>query len=167
MGDRFSRFRRQDGTGDGSDDQATTGATANTRAPAPAGRQARGKRRASATKCDELCETEFGSVFFFLFIGRGIELSHHSLAKQRSDVVVMAAKAQVSSEAKKNEDEEPKAGELLFCGGSNWEAIGKKQTDGGARGIFLPTRLAALQGIDIAFVASGSGRFPFSVFLSL
>jgi alpha-tubulin suppressor-like RCC1 family protein len=68
----------------------------------------------------------------------------------------MAAKAQVSSEAKKNEDEEPKAGELLFCGGSNWEAIGKKQTDGGARGIFLPTRLAALQGIDIAFVASGS-----------
>ncbi|CAK9871870.1 unnamed protein product [Sphagnum jensenii] len=68
----------------------------------------------------------------------------------------MAAKAQVLSEAKKNEDEEPKAGELLFCGGSNWEAIGKKQTDGGARGIFLPTRLAALQGIDIAFVASGS-----------
>jgi hypothetical protein len=104
--------------------------------------------------------------FFFVYWVRHWAFSS-SLAKQRSGVVVMAAKAQVSSEAKKNEDEEPKAGELLFCGGSNWEAIGKKQTDGGARGIFLPTRLAALQGIDIAFVASGSGRFPFSVFLSL
>jgi hypothetical protein len=103
---------------------------------------------------------------FFVYCARHSAFSS-SLAKQRSGVVVMAAKAQVSSEAKKNEDAEPKAGELLFCGGSNWEAIGKKQTDGGARGIFLPTRLAALQGIDIAFVASGSGRFPFSVFLSL
>jgi hypothetical protein len=112
------------------------------------------------------CETELESVFFW-FIGRGIELSHHHLLNKDPGVVVMAAKSQVSSEAKKNEDEEPKAGELLFCGGSNWEAIGKKQTDGGARGIFLPTRLAALQGIDIAFVASGSGRFPFSFFLPL
>ena len=50
------------------------------------------------------------------------------------------------------------SGELLFCGSTNWETIGRKQvSDGGATSLPSPTRLSTLQGISISFVASGSG----------
>lgn len=60
------------------------------------------------------------------------------------------------------------SGELLFCGSTNWETIGRKQvSDGGASSLPTPTRLHALLGISISFVASGSGVCDRGTFLEL
>ncbi|KAI9107745.1 hypothetical protein K1719_021081 [Acacia pycnantha] len=60
-------------------------------------------------------------------------------------------------EAEKNVEEEKEVvrrGELLFCGGTCWDIIGRRK--GPADGnLFSPTRLRPLVGIDIRFVASG------------
>ncbi|KAI9118082.1 hypothetical protein K1719_010414 [Acacia pycnantha] len=60
-------------------------------------------------------------------------------------------------EAEKNVEEEKEVvrrGELLFCGGTCWDIIGRRKgpSDGN---LFSPTRLRPLVGIDIRFVASG------------
>ncbi|PKA48785.1 Ultraviolet-B receptor UVR8 [Apostasia shenzhenica] len=45
-------------------------------------------------------------------------------------------------------------GELLYCGGTNWETMGRKAT-AAAGNLVLPTRLRSLVGVDIRVVASG------------
>lgn len=60
-------------------------------------------------------------------------------------------------EAEKKADEaaeEVKGGELLFCGATNWDLVGRKKgpTDSN---LVSPTRLRPLVGVDIRFVASG------------
>lgn len=64
---------------------------------------------------------------------------------------------------KKVEEEESKnvekSGELLFCGGTSWDVIGRRK--GAVEGnLISPTRLRPLVGIDIRFVASGCCEFP-------
>ncbi|XP_057533869.1 uncharacterized protein LOC130811555 [Amaranthus tricolor] len=58
-------------------------------------------------------------------------------------------------EAEKNcEEETVKGGELLFCGATAWDTVGRKKT--GIEGnLYSPTRLRPLVGINIRFVASG------------
>lgn len=55
---------------------------------------------------------------------------------------------------KKCEEEKEKGGELLFCGSTNWDTVGRKKT-GTEGNLYSPTRLRPLVGIDIRFVASG------------
>ena len=58
---------------------------------------------------------------------------------------------------KKGEEEKVKGGELLFCGSTAWDTIGRKKT--GIEGnLYSPTRLRPLVGIDIRFVATGCGK---------
>ncbi|TYJ28522.1 hypothetical protein E1A91_A06G005800v1 [Gossypium mustelinum] len=55
---------------------------------------------------------------------------------------------------KKVEGEEKKGGELLFCGSTCWDVIGRRK--GAVEGnLVSPTRLRPLVGVDIRFVASG------------
>lgn len=66
---------------------------------------------------------------------------------------------------KKVEEEESStkvenSGELLFCGGTCWDIIGRKK--GSVEGnLVSPTRLRPLVGVDIRFVASGCGKVSF------
>lgn len=67
--------------------------------------------------------------------------------------------AEASASAKKVEQENsanPKGGELLFCGATLWEAIGRRNVDFSSTNIVSPVRLRPLMGINIAFVAAGS-----------
>lgn len=68
---------------------------------------------------------------------------------------------------KKVEDEEnkvEKGGELLFCGGTSWDIIGRRK--GSVEGnLVSPTRLRPLVSVDIRFVASGCGKFPCCIHL--
>lgn len=58
----------------------------------------------------------------------------------------------------KCEEEEVKGGELLFCGSTNWDTVGRKKT--GVEGnLYSLNRLRPLVGIDIRFVASGCGEY--------
>lgn len=53
-------------------------------------------------------------------------------------------------------EEEVKGGELLFCGTTAWDTIGRKK---GCEGnLVSPTRLRPLVGVDIRYVASGCGK---------
>lgn len=67
----------------------------------------------------------------------------------------------VEAEKKSEEEEkkvEEKGGELLFCGATCWDIIGRKK--GAQEGnLVSPTRLRPLVGVDICFVAAGSGEF--------
>lgn len=56
---------------------------------------------------------------------------------------------------KKVEEEETKGGELLFCGGTSWDIIGRRKAAPEGN-LVSPTRLRPLVGVDIRFVASGS-----------
>lgn len=57
-----------------------------------------------------------------------------------------------------DEEEKKKGGELLFCGSTCWEAVGRHK--GVLEGnLVSPTRLRPLVGVDIRFVASGCGEF--------
>lgn len=58
--------------------------------------------------------------------------------------------------ASKQEEKAPKGGELLFCGGTQWELVGRKVGDLSATNLVSPTRLRSLMGINICFVAAGS-----------
>ncbi|KAH9607252.1 hypothetical protein KSS87_015586 [Heliosperma pusillum] len=61
------------------------------------------------------------------------------------------------AEEKKCEEEKGKiGGELLFCGSTNWDTIGRKKT-GTEGNLYSPTRLRPLVGIDIRYVAAGCG----------
>lgn len=64
------------------------------------------------------------------------------------------------STSEKKEDD-VKGGELLFCGTTAWDAIGRRK---GLSEFTLPspTRLRPLVGVDIRYVASGCGEFSFS-----
>ncbi|GMH23404.1 hypothetical protein Nepgr_025247 [Nepenthes gracilis] len=57
---------------------------------------------------------------------------------------------------KKCEEEEDKAkgGELLFCGATSWDTVGRKKTSEEGN-LYSPTRLRPLVGVDIRYVASG------------
>ncbi|KAF8406526.1 hypothetical protein HHK36_008614 [Tetracentron sinense] len=59
------------------------------------------------------------------------------------------------AEADKKPEEEKieKGGELLFCGATNWDTIGRLGNSDG--NLVSPTRLRPLVGVDIRFVASG------------
>lgn len=52
--------------------------------------------------------------------------------------------------------EKENGGELLFCGSTCWDAVGRRKgaLDGN---LVSPTRLRPLVGVDIRFVASGCG----------
>lgn len=69
--------------------------------------------------------------------------------------------AAMNSSEKKDESSEEKGGELLFCGATCWDIIGRRK--GGLDGnLVSPTRLRPLVGINIRFVASGCGSFLIS-----
>ncbi|XP_072994751.1 uncharacterized protein [Typha latifolia] len=53
------------------------------------------------------------------------------------------------------ENAEAAYGELLYCGGTNWDAMGRKVLGSLAVNLVSPTRLRSLMGVDIRFVASG------------
>ncbi|KAH0868788.1 hypothetical protein HID58_075810 [Brassica napus] len=58
-----------------------------------------------------------------------------------------------STSGKKDESSEEKGGELLFCGATSWDIVGRRK---GVEGNLLsPTRLRPLLGVNIRFVASG------------
>lgn len=55
------------------------------------------------------------------------------------------------------EEEGNRGGELLFCGGTCWDIIGRRK--GPVEGnLISPTRLRPLVGVDIRFVAAGCGK---------
>ncbi|KAJ8647933.1 hypothetical protein MRB53_000956 [Persea americana] len=60
-----------------------------------------------------------------------------------------------AAEAEKPEEEKVAAGELLFCGGTNWDMIGKKTGAAVTGNLVSPTRLRSLLNVDIRLVASG------------
>ena len=63
------------------------------------------------------------------------------------------AEKKVEDESKKVE----KSGELLFCGGTSWDIVGRRK--GAVEGnLVSPTRLRPLVGINIRFIASGCGN---------
>ncbi|PKI45691.1 hypothetical protein CRG98_034007 [Punica granatum] len=59
-----------------------------------------------------------------------------------------------TEEAEKKVEAEEKAGELLFCGATCWDIVGRKRSTGDTN-LVSPTRLRPLVGVDIRFVASG------------
>lgn len=50
------------------------------------------------------------------------------------------------------------SGELLYCGGTQFDLIGRKVPGGFNGNLVSPTRLRPLTGVDIRFVASGCGE---------
>ncbi|KAJ7524762.1 hypothetical protein O6H91_17G019900 [Diphasiastrum complanatum] len=54
------------------------------------------------------------------------------------------------------EESAEEGGELLFCGGTAWDSIGRRQAEATAAVLSLPTRLKPLCGVPISFVAAGS-----------
>ncbi|KAJ4840317.1 hypothetical protein Tsubulata_036838 [Turnera subulata] len=61
----------------------------------------------------------------------------------------------VEAEKKHAEEEGKGGGELLFCGATCWDIVGRKK--GAQEGnLVAPTRLRPLVGVDIRFVASGA-----------
>ena len=67
--------------------------------------------------------------------------------------------SEVEAEKKVEEEKEMvKGGELLFCGATSWDIIGRRKgpIDGNWAS---PTRLRPLVGVDIRFVVSGCGKF--------
>lgn len=58
------------------------------------------------------------------------------------------------AEKKADEQEEVKGGELLFCGCSTWDAIGRRKVSP-EQNLFSPVRLRPLVGVNIRLVASG------------
>lgn len=61
-------------------------------------------------------------------------------------------------EKKAEEEKAEKGGELLFCGATCWDIVGRKKPAPDAN-LVSPTRLRPLVGVDIRFVASGCGKF--------
>lgn len=60
-----------------------------------------------------------------------------------------------SDAEKKGEKAAAAAGELLYCGGTNWDILGRKAGPAPTGKLVSPTRLRPLVGVDIRFVASG------------
>ncbi|KAL5999912.1 hypothetical protein ACLOJK_034589 [Asimina triloba] len=59
-----------------------------------------------------------------------------------------------TAEAQKPEDKKAVAGELLFCGGTSWDIMGRKVSSVTGN-FYAPTRLRPLLNADIRFVAAG------------
>lgn len=57
------------------------------------------------------------------------------------------------------EEEKAEGGELLFCGATKWEMIGRKSGSLVPGNLVSPTRLRSLVNIDIRYVASGCASF--------
>ncbi|KAJ8498711.1 hypothetical protein OPV22_009263 [Ensete ventricosum] len=73
----------------------------------------------------------------------------------RRPVVEMSATgADTKPEEGENAAVAPAAGEVLYCGGTNWDMLGRKGGPNAAN-LVSPTRLRPLVGVDIRFVASG------------
>lgn len=69
-----------------------------------------------------------------------------------------AVEAEKKVEVEEEQEKKEKAGELLFCGGTCWDAIGRRK--GSIEGnLVSPTRLRPLLGVNIRFVATGCGNF--------
>ncbi|KAK7830529.1 protein rcc2 like protein [Quercus suber] len=67
-----------------------------------------------------------------------------------------AVEAEKKVEVEEEQEKKEKAGELLFCGGTCWDAIGRRK--GSIEGnLVSPTRLRPLLGVNIRFVATGCG----------
>ena len=49
-------------------------------------------------------------------------------------------------------------GELLYCGGTNFDAMNRKLAGGMQGNLVSPTRLRSLVGVDIRSVATGCGE---------
>ncbi|CAH8391091.1 unnamed protein product [Eruca vesicaria subsp. sativa] len=65
----------------------------------------------------------------------------------------MAAMNLTTEKNKEESSEGEKGGELLFCGATSWDVVGRRK---GVEGNLLsPTRLRPLLGVNICFVASG------------
>ncbi|XP_030950694.1 uncharacterized protein LOC126712363 [Quercus robur] len=65
-----------------------------------------------------------------------------------------AVEAEKKVEVEEEQEKKEKAGELLFCGGTCWDAIGRRK--GSIEGnLVSPTRLRPLLGVNIRFVATG------------
>lgn len=63
----------------------------------------------------------------------------------------------VEAEKKVDGVEEESGGELLFCGATSWDTVGRRK---GLEGnLVSPTRLRPLVGVNIRYVASGCGKF--------
>ncbi|KZV44105.1 hypothetical protein F511_30982 [Dorcoceras hygrometricum] len=58
--------------------------------------------------------------------------------------------------AEEKKAEEAKSGELLFCGTTAWDAIGRRRSLP-EENLVSPTRLRPLMGVDVRFVFSGCG----------
>lgn len=64
------------------------------------------------------------------------------------------------------ENEAPKGGELLFCGATGWDTVGRRK--GPPEGnLVSPSRLRPLVGIDIRYVASGCGKVSRFLIISM
>jgi hypothetical protein len=50
--------------------------------------------------------------------------------------------------------------ELLYCGGTSFDSMGRKVVGGAQGNLVSPTRLRPLMGVDIRFVGSGCSEFP-------
>jgi hypothetical protein len=74
-----------------------------------------------------------------------------------------AAAAAATEGDEKTEAKDSGSGwELLYCGGTSFDAMGRKVVGGAQGNLVSPTRLRPLVGVDIRFVASGcsESRLP-------
>jgi hypothetical protein len=56
------------------------------------------------------------------------------------------------------DEEKAAAGELLYCGGTNFDGMNRKLPGGMQGNLVSPTRLRSLVGVDIRSVATGCGE---------
>ncbi|CAL9082297.1 unnamed protein product, partial [Musa acuminata var. zebrina] len=83
------------------------------------------------------------------------------LAAERNPKLLRRPVVEMSATAADTKPEEgetaavaPAAGEVLYCGGTNWDMLGRMGGPNAAN-LVSPTRLRPLVGVDIRFVASG------------
>ncbi|THU64096.1 hypothetical protein C4D60_Mb01t22850 [Musa balbisiana] len=76
---------------------------------------------------------------------------------RRPVVEMSATEADTKPKEGENAAVAPAAGEVLYCGGTNWDMLGRMGGPNAAN-LVSPTRLRPLVGVDIRFVASGCRR---------
>uniref|UniRef100_A0A0E0DJK3 Uncharacterized protein n=1 Tax=Oryza meridionalis TaxID=40149 RepID=A0A0E0DJK3_9ORYZ len=74
-------------------------------------------------------------------------------ASGEPEKVPAAAKGEEKADGAK--DAAGSGGELLYCGATNFETMGRKVVGGAQGNLVSPTRMRSLMGVDIRFVASG------------
>ena len=65
-------------------------------------------------------------------------------------------------EAKAKAEEAGSGGELLYCGGTNFDAMNRKLPGAMQGNLVSPTRLRSLLGVDIRSVATGCSECSFA-----